>query len=344
MENAPANQPMPAVAPETVPGPIPSARETDLAPQPHLKLVMWEHSKENNDNTVKQLQDCDVVAFEHRVFKNNEERQAYDRAATTYVSTTATDEERRKAYLFLDKFDHTAPQYKLLLDSLKGSDKRIVTLDMNKDDPDYKPELNTEKAVSLNASKMSVGEIKTTLVERAAASAKWDEAREARMVAQVTDLVGEYSGQEVNIAIMVGAAHTPVHHQLAKQFPGQATRVFATPVKAGQTRPERTYYDPISQLRRHARLVPDKPVPDAMLDRAVLQALEHDSFSLFSDAQLHSRAIENLSDAAVSELVVALDGLKTGLKANLLRRVTARRAGKIIAAKVAEQDRLKQAA
>jgi hypothetical protein len=343
---------------------LPSAQPQDVIPQPpfetsesplpqgeageqqgfSIKTVAWEHSPQNTQKTVEAVADCAVVAFEHRAFKDAKLRREYDEAATIFVSSTATSEERHKAEKILDKFDSDNPAYAQLLNNLQGTGKRIVTLDMDLSDPNYptsnkviKAKYHLHKALSYS----SMDEMKATILDNTTAAAKWDVAREARMLQQVDTLAQEYEDTNVKIGVLIGASHTSVHHELSRRYPTE--RAFVVSSTEGQSQHEKVYFNPYERLRRRITMLPGKPIPEVLVDRAVMSIVDEAADPLFGDRlPRNSHTLEHLSDAEVSELIVALDGVKHGVIARLMPTRRARKMHALIAAKAAEAQKRRQ--
>ena len=317
----------PTLGSQPAPQPLVPEGVGEQQPGPEIKAIRWRHNVESNDAAVSQAADCDVLAFEHTAFKNADERAAYNSAATVIASDSATDDERRKAWQFANK--HDAPVHTALLSSLEGSGKRIVTLDMDRDDPNYSHKLakGTGPQLGRIANAQSV-EAKSRILNEATESGTWDVAREARMVEQVHALAGEYKGQDVKIGVLIGGAHSPVFDELAASYPIE----YANATNEGTTGD--FYYDPVSRLRRARRIDPQAPVTDADLNRALLQ-LTHVHADVYGvmPKGTPARSLENLIDGQVSELVLALDGVKASV-ARMLPILAARKMGKMMHAAV----------
>jgi hypothetical protein len=100
--------------------------------EPRLRIVAWVHTLANNDAAADAVKDCDVVAIELSGLSELE-REKYDAAATTFVSSSASSADHARARRFLRKGNYVTTT---LLESLQGTDKRIITIDANSDAPE----------------------------------------------------------------------------------------------------------------------------------------------------------------------------------------------------------------
>lgn len=330
--------PLTAQAPEHLPLAHSEAHpEPAEPPGPHMKVVSWIHIPGNTEVAAESVQDCEVVAIEAAGFRSDRQRAKYDAAATVFVSSTATERQRNRAERYLKGLSSKSmlPLFK----RLQGTDKRIVTFDMNRGAPE---QADTEKALQLekravnHVHRAPSSKIKSLVLGAAHHYARSNVGRESRDVAQLEDLARQYEGQNVGIGVLVGAYHTPIYHELSKRRPTE--RRYATGRYAGQQPGERMYVPPAAQLMRHYRFLPGVEVPEGVADRAVLHATRVAAAQKGVEASPkdHSRLLENLTNTEASELVIALDGMKSGVLAKLRPKRTLAKMDATVEAKLAE--------
>lgn len=300
----------------------PAQPETTEQHGPSMKVVLWNHTPGATEAAANAVMDCPVVAIELVAFKDEQQRQRYNEAATVFVSSTASEAQRTEAEKYLNRFDTPAT---LLLRALAGTDKRIVTIDVNKDTHE---EVKTHFGFHLqelaikNVHRASTRSTKRLLDASARRIGQASASRETTDIQQLQSLAAEYEGQDVPIGVLIGGAHTPVYHELAQLFPTELR--YASPHYAGQQSRERFYFTPLAQMSRHHRLLPGVPLPETTTDRAVLYAtrLAAARFGVAASPFDNSRQLENLTDTEVSELIIALDGIKAGILPKLQRKRT----------------------
>lgn len=278
---------------------------------------MWDHVSGNGERAAHAVADCDVLAIEYTGFRSDEERERFDTAATICVSDGVSGSDMRKAQRVLRRTSTAVAELLLLL---KGSDKRILTIDANRGEPALKE--FDEGSRLLERAGRSAHRVPNTrteelLDEAARKMGRGNAGREAIDVEQLQEIASSYEGRDVKIAVLIGANHTPVLHDLAKHYPTERRHAYGRYV--GQSNQESAYYDPTEQMRRHHNFFPDKPVPKVLIDRAIvhmirLAAVERGAVS---SGASRARRLENVSDEEISKMVLALDGMKSGVRARL---------------------------
>jgi hypothetical protein len=153
-------------------------------------------------------------------------------------------------------------------------------------------------------------------------SARSSAERESRIVSQLTEIIDSYIGTDVTIGVLVGASHAPAIHRLLQYRETESKRAATTWFK-GQLRNEKQYFHPHDQMHRYQRYIPKGTIPEGIVNRAVLDHVSG-AAALRGVASTYSRArrLENLSDAEISEIVVAVDGLKMAPLSRVLRKRT----------------------
>lgn len=299
-----------AVAPTVCPVAVEQTEPTDLA----ITVVAWDHTPEHNTLAADAVRDCAVVAMEC-AFRNDEQRATFEEAATTFVSTAPEAEiAAAKGRIFCDGIALS------ILGKVQRTDKRITTFDVNKDAPEigqFYAGLRKEASVTKEIHYLPSRKAKGRLREAASQIAQSHITRELKSVSQLESLAAQYKGKDVAIGVLIGANHTSVYHALSRRHP--AKRRYAQLPFAGQQPRERIYYPPTDQMRRHNVLLPGVDVPEGIANRAILHITQLAAARkrVAATYVLRARRVENLSDAEVSELVVSLDGMKSGVMARL---------------------------
>lgn len=297
---------------------ISSEQTTGDIDEPKIKFVFWEHVPENSAVAAAQLKECDVVALELLGTKASE-RLRIEQAATTYVSSTATYEEHRKAARVIKR---TLPDmYRGLLLNLQGSDKKIVTLDADRGDDEEKLVRKSSRAYNkvdarliLRAPSAKIGSL---LVEAASVSAAEMKARDAKSQSQIQGLHNMYAGSSAKIGVVYGAAHTSIYHGIREYVPSE--RVFIGGVASPRALPgERYRYNSLLALERSVQFLPNKPVPQSMLDAAVLDAMYLTADPGLGESHHVDFNSERMTHEEMSGILEEIDVIKSSIASRLL--------------------------
>lgn len=282
--------------------------------QPSFKVVAWEHTPANSAVAGEAVADCDVVAIERVGFRSKQRRAEFDAAATLYVSDTATEAEKEKVTNLIN------PTLRTLLDPLGQSGKRIVTIDVNRGEPGEQE--NRQSLARYGRAQAhiyrSTQKMKESLQLTATELGRTNAQREAKVVQQLQDLATEYEGTDTKIGVLVGAVHTPVVHALSRSHAVQ--REYVSIMPHGLSGQERVYFEPLDQLIRYGSLLPCKPVPEGVVGRAVLTAIHNAAQRKEGDIvgqKSYAQRLEKLSDGQVEEMLLAVDGMRAGVRAKL---------------------------
>lgn len=283
--------------------------ETD-SHEVEVRFVFWEHVRGNVKTAVRLVEDSDVVALEFVGFKNSAKRAAFEAYATKYISTDTSPEEKRKAERYLRRNGDRSGVCKTLLDGLQGSNKQIVTVDVNRDDDEYGPvkdsmrqESRLRRSLERHASNARIGK---RMRESSASVAASSGLREELVAEQVKALMEQYAGTGARIAVLLGAAHTPVHHALAASYPN-ISRVFIKDDHRSHL------YPPKDRAARKKRFFPESEISEAEVSGLILEAAAD-----YSDApEDNKHHVENMSDEEAALIIEELEMVKVGLTARL---------------------------
>ncbi len=215
-----------------------------------IEYVFCEHSLKNLSKIVDALiaSDGDIIAIE-KVREGSfgmgtaEEKADLSRRMTEFLSSDSDITETAAQYFGTDD-----PLFTKLLDALRGSDKRIVLIDMGTDDEGYflreaSQECREAYNRKFNAPVAHDDTWKAELWELAdeyqIASARECEYREFVMGEQIESLARD--NPESKITVMMGASHTPVSYGKNRQF--DVSRTFVPTDEAAAA------YAPIEKMR-----------------------------------------------------------------------------------------------
>jgi len=110
--------------------------------------------------------------------------------------------------------------------------------------------------------------------------------------------------------VLAGANHTAPSHQLAKEA-YTVNRVFVGSGERPANDRVKFVYTAMCRLVRDRQFYPERPAPDALLDRVVLQHM-HDKY-MPGDHHAAHEAINTMTDGQMSELLLATDAIKRNL-------------------------------
>ena len=286
--------------------------------RPSVKVVVWEHVAKNTELAAQAVADCDVVAMEASGAPNEKARKKFDDAATMYVSSGGARADMRKAERVVQR--HASPAMAGLLEELKGSDKRIVTIDANEGDSalqEFREGIKILDEAGKSVHYMPSDKTKELLNKGTHGVGRGNARREALDVEQLQEILASYEGKDVKIGVLVGTIHTPVLYGLAKHYPTERRHIQGR--YAGQLTQESHYFDPFDQMARHHNLLPDKPIPEALANRAILHTTQLAAMGrgVAANNRYRARRFENIPDEKISDMVLALDGMKSRVRARL---------------------------
>ena len=192
-----------------------------------IDFIYSDHSLENLPKIAEALinSDGDIIAIE-KIREGSfgmgtaEEKAELSRRMTEFLSSKSNITQSASEYL-----DTNEPLFTALLDRLKGSDKRIVIIDMGTDDPGYayyrrSVELRLRYAEMIDelerGANISEAELDNLEMDYKIAMAQCYEYREHVMEGQLRALTEE--NPEAKITVMMGASHTPVSHNMKSNF------------------------------------------------------------------------------------------------------------------------------
>jgi hypothetical protein len=296
--------------------------EVERASGSALKFVFWDHIPENAAAAAERLKDCDVIGDEMLGFRNQSQRHYYDAAATTYISSTATSWQRRKAGWYIRNYGTDCCLS--FLDELRGTDKRVVTLDIDKCDPEYaayKDTLRAQRKVHTATKQHRLScELRPLLLNYLGSCAVESAVRESCVVPQIHELVDRYGGRDTKVGILYGAIHTPLYHAMSSMYPSES--VFVALNHARLFRNERRHFAPEYDIIRRLRFLSDANIPETLVNRAILQnEYTHDIVNPNElEVTSHVRLLEKMSAAELVEAIAMIDGLKIAVNQKNIRQ------------------------
>lgn len=305
---------------------------------PSMKVLSWEHIPENGEIAAKAVEDCGVLAVEITGFRSERDRSDYDDAATMFVSPTTSETDRAKAQKYLQYY--SPPEIISLLKALEGTGKRIVTIDVNKNEPgseQYSRGRRIFEKAQKNIHRVTSDKTKELLHNAGNITARASIEREAKVIDQLQDLAAQYKDTDTKIGVLVGATHTPtLLRELTPLY--SIERRFALGRHTGQQPRERLYFTPDDQMSGHYKFVPGVMASEGLADRTVLHTTQQAAWrrGVATNNIVRARRLEDVSDAEVSDIVLALDGMKSGLRARLRPKRTLAKMDAAIEAKLTE--------
>lgn len=233
-------------------------------------FVFCYHTPEFAKQIAEAVQDCDTVAFEYLGFKSEDERQAWNDKLTTYVAGTATVAQKDEVRVDLSQ-SADGGYLGAVLQEFQGSNKKIVLLDIDEDNPDYRLVTNYwntnrgyYRAISDGSTVQEVRRAATTFLQSAVDSFP---VRESAMAEQLKSL-GRVPGK---IGVITGVIHTPLLEELS-DVAETSSEVIGPEVKIvdGLRTVE---YDDFDIAIQQARSGGMESVDPLLLDRGILEDL-----------------------------------------------------------------------
>ena len=264
-------------------------------------FVFCYHTEEFVDEISAAVQDCDTVAFEYVGFDSDDERQRWDARLTTYVSDTVTEQLSTEVEAELDA-SAAGAYLKGVLAKLRGSNKKIVTLDMNVDNPNYPlveewwvAEKDYYRIVKDGSPVQEIRQASTALLRTAVTSFPL---REAVMANQLKAL-GHSPGK---IGVVTGIIHTPVEEELSSI--AETTKTVIGPAIAEGT--EVVDYDDFDLAILQARTNGIENVDGMLLDRAILTDVIR-GYDIDLGNNTARELVRSVPDEQVGEVLHAID-------------------------------------
>gem|GEM_PF-2529152 len=289
---------------------------------PQLNFIFWEHIPSNAKEAAALIGDSQVVALEY-VTDDEKKRQAFEQAATDYISSTATPDARQQAMQVLQKLGDQWGTYIALFDELSGTDKQIVTVDIdtNSQPKGSLKEINNSEwsLYSKEFRQLHSSKIKPHLLQYAKLIAKENATREGVIESQLDRLAGELSGQTKSIAILLGALHTPVYHNISRKWPSQRTFIRNTDIPGVRfTHDNGSARITVRELRFH----PEQPPTDVYINKHILD-------NSHPPQEGEATLSDGMSSEDIAALLTELDRVKQGPLGKVLP-LRKRRADRII--------------
>lgn len=200
-----------------------------------IEIVYADHSPDNLPKVVEAvlLAGGDIIAIE-KIRENSfgmgtdKEKNELSARMTEFIACDSNITESASSY-----FKTNEPFFTTLLDSLRGTGKRITLLDIGTDDPGYALYRETQKAAAevaafnekrLADSEDSRNQLEDLMLSYAIFAAQQDEYRERVMANQLSALAEANMGKK--ITAMIGARHTWISHEISKSQAVDVARVF----------------------------------------------------------------------------------------------------------------------
>jgi len=278
---------------------------SELAPTPQetdFHFVFCEHTVENADKIAEVLGDCDVVAFE-MVGGDQAYRKSVADGLTLYAAETTSEAHRAKIESQVKGTD--LELYVAVLKHFPASNKVVVPIDASDEDAVYpsvqKTQATNEAYADMIRESAPVSTISEALTSNVALYAESNKLRESLVIQQLSELAKDRPG--ARIGVVMGAIHTPVHHELSKAF--HTTRSF---VQTGALQPGEKYkYSLRNEAARTVRLGGSDEVGRLALQAQLLQHLH-----LFQIGQkLNPADLRKLNPETIKARLQALDQVHT---------------------------------
>jgi hypothetical protein len=293
-----------------------------------LRFVLCDHAPENASVIAAELADCDVIALEGTGLADDEERGEHEQLYSALLSSRLP---QGAAEPFLAQLGGTEGGVFVaaLLRELGGSDKPVILIDVMRDHPEY-PVLNAEEqakaryhqGVVVNAPN---SELRDHVLDGLRYEAQAIGVRDGEMAGRLLVARTVYPGKR--IGPVVGAAHTGAAQATARTVPTE--RVYVVGQRRGRQANERVHYSNRTAALRQLRFRPGSELPDALVDRLLLQEL-YFSYTIYgSEAaegylgraevsdRIENELVGQMTDAEVSAVLAEIDAAKAGRMARL---------------------------
>ena len=311
--------------------------ETTATPEqaphgPTYKFIFAEHLAENTPQIVEALQDCDVVALEMEDVPDQNFREKLDMFFTEAVKSEpdpafkqAADEMLQEAE---DENDTDGLFLKGMLQGLAGSDKQIVTMGRNLDQPDelrQEAQMATMTWFAFRHTQAPHDSARKALADHLTALGRDMPGRE-EIMANILRALPEKQGlaDDKVVGVVLGATHTGVQHGMSKDFSTQ--RVFVGgdqgyTLRAG----EKKRFGEGDTAVRSLRFNREAQIAGPVLNRIMLTEAYADTDTFMPEAgqaTVHDKAratrraetyVKNMDDEQVAAQLEEIDVLRAAL-------------------------------
>lgn len=302
---------------------------------PEYRFILCEHVIDNARKVSTHLTDCDIIAMES-INDSGASRQV-EEASLTAVISSRMPPEARDSRLYNNPLLRLHEQWEYeILYPLAGTDKKVVLLDVTKEDVEYGfIEVDDEAGKAMRDGFRSlttpVGELRQLVVREATTLADSFRVRESYVVRQLRELGDKNPGKR--IGVVVGAMHTPEYHAIRRAH--KAERVFVG--VQGLSPRERAHFTYLQQAVRFLNIRSGARLDEVLVDRMVLAVIYH----MFSDIGIDSVETDITSRMTPEELrgvLYQIDKIKTA-KPRMFKKPNAQFMGGEIAKVLRENTR-----
>lgn len=275
------------------------------AVSPPLRFVFCEHTVQNVPEIRRHLDDVDGIALESVGGFEEERQELADIINGISISRSDTAD----AQFYQEQLEHImdpAGDFTgTLALSLAASGKRIFLVDMGEDEPMYPSlqlqEVKAEHAFLDTLDCGSLDDMREGLDVMLDAEAATILAREELVGQQLAVILAH--NPSMRLGVVAGSVHTPISYVPLGVHASE--RVF---VDAGfsQAMQRRHAFAPVETALRSKRLLPDKPLGEELLTRALVQIITYQ----YDKNQAASAAIQTPEHALEEAVMAAITGLK----------------------------------
>lgn len=175
-----------------------------------IEAVMCAHVEENAGEIAEALRGCDVLAFEGVGHKDEAERRKYEQSYTALISSKANSDAVDRAFAEIAEKGFGVAG---ILSHLRGTDKRVVLLDINKDSPDFSAVEEAVRAREVYADAVvnlaPLQEARSVNRRSVQLTAQAYQIRDGVLLSQLQGLLADMNETEPDskLGIMVGSMH-----------------------------------------------------------------------------------------------------------------------------------------
>lgn len=293
------------------------AQNPDL--HPNFNFVFSRHLAEDGKAVAESLKDFDVIVLEE-VAVNEKTRQLTQNADNMLVSTGLTGQQVDEIYEEVGLHGSFKGE---LLYNLQGTNKKIVLVDVNQDDPIFQ-ELNardrqaTNEVIESIRSNQPNDVVRQKSIASLRAMADTTRYREQVVAGQLRNLDTDHDiAPGTKVGVFVGAVHTPVQHEISKDR--NTTRTFVedpeSPTKHDR---EKFRYNIGSTIVRQLNMMPENEIDEATANRQVLL----DTYRVMTSEdpiKTHNEVVAAMSDDEVGGLLQEIDAAKLARKLKIFK-------------------------
>jgi hypothetical protein len=275
------------------------------------------HEPEFVPQIYEAVKDCDIIAVE--TLMRGDAREVLQEAYSAYTAEGLDPAQR--THILVEAWRKTGTHdafIRDLLEQLAGTDKRIVLIDADKDDPRL-----VELGAVEDSRKQDLAQdienhqpndrLRVDVVPLVTATNQVHAYRESIVVEQLNQLsTSPDQDHKLDIGVVAGLVHTPMSHALSRSG-HKISRRFIDDNQHDLEPTEKARYTSDFTLLRSNRFHPDRELEPGQVDKLLLLFL-YETYAADTDWNLIQHCVDGMPSTEISSLMDDIDNVKQELQ------------------------------